>query len=302
MLEIVIFIPPTELSELRTTIKRLRESAKLLFPQHRHRFNVIMGVSDEIVDWSRSEWTRQQCKEEFEDIAKLVDWTESKFTVSTTINGCTTARKHNAFDTNATWYLWLDVDIIFPEETLYTTFNSVEIIEDAGINKFVLTPSTVRLWDSTWDCLVSPRFLDKPLGYERQNNPYEDAVLSNITEFTLSEVRNTSQGQPYMKFAGGWFTIISHALLTTVPIPDSFSHYGLEDTYIMWGTHILSDPNIKQFRNEELVVCENYFDRDVYLKNKIKLIDRREEYKNHNTQMFNIELNNLLRGYNANRL
>ncbi len=38
------------------------------------------------------------------------------------------------------------------------------------------------------------------------------------------------------------------------------------------------------------------------LKNKIKLIDRRDEYKNHNTQMFNIELNNLLRGYNANRL
>jgi hypothetical protein len=105
-----------------------------------------------------------------------------------------------------------------------------------------------------------------------------------------------------MKFAGGWFTVISHDLLTIVPIPDSFSHYGLEDTYIMWGTHVLNDPNIKQFRNEELVVCENYFDRDVYLKNKIKLIDRRDEYKNHNTQMFNIELNNLLRGYNANRL
>jgi hypothetical protein len=302
MLEIVIFILPTELSELRTTIKRLRESAKLLSATQQHRINVIMGVSNEIVDWSRSEWTKQQCKEEFEDISKLVDWTESQFTVSTTINGCTTARKHKAFDTDAKWYLWLDVDIIFPEETLHTTFNSIEVIEEAGFNKFVLTPSTVRLWDATWDCIVSPRFLDKPLGYERQNNPYEDTVLSNINEFTLSEVRNSSSGQPYMKFAGGWFTVISHDLLTIVPIPDSFSHYGLEDTYIMWGTHVLNDPNIKQFRNEELVVCENYFDRDVYLKNKIKLIDRRDEYKNHNTQMFNIELNNLLRGYNANRL
>lgn len=299
MLEIVIFILPTELNELRTTITKLKESAKPLHDNHKHRLNVIMGVSDEIVDWSNSEWTLEQCQNEFEDISKLVDWTESRFTVSRVINGCTTARKHKAYDSDATWYLWLDVDIIFPTETLYTTYLSIQAIEEAGISKFVLTPSTVRLWDETWDCIVSPRFIDKPIGYEKKNNPHVDVLLSDINEFTLTEVRNTSFGQPYMKFAGGWFTVISHSLLTIVPIPDSFTHYGLEDTYIMWGVHLLNKPDIHQFRNKELVVCENYFDRDTTLQDKIKLIDKRPEYKRHNTEMFDKELYNLLRGYNV---
>jgi hypothetical protein len=301
MLEIVIFILPTELNELRNTIKRLRESTKYLTESQPHRLNVIMGTSSEIVDWSQSEWSRQRCIEEFEDISNLVDWTESKFTVSTEVNGCVTARKYKAFDTPAKWYLWLDVDIIFSEEALYTTYTSIDLIQES-FSKFVLTPSTVRLWDDTWDCIVAPRFLDKPLGYERKNNPYEDVKSTDAETFILSEVRNRSHGQPYMKFAGGWFTVISHDLLTTIPIPDSFTHYGLEDTYIMWAAQLLNRDDIKQFRNEEFVVCENYFDRDFSLKNRIKLIDRREEYKSHNTQMFNVELNNLLRGYNADRI
>jgi hypothetical protein len=173
-------------------------------------------------------------------------------------------------------------------------YNATLLIRDnTNTSKFVVTPSTVRLWDSTWDCLVSPRFLNKPLGYERTNNPYDD-VVSNDTEYTVSEVKNVIIGQPYMKFAGGWFTIISKDLLTTVPIPDSFSHYGLEDTYIMWAVQLLNDPDIRQFKVNELVVCENYFDRDASLNKNISLIDRREEYKQHNTNMFNIELQKLL--------
>lgn len=297
MLEIVIFILPTELNELRTTITNLRESAKPLESHHKHRLNVIMGVSDEIVDWSNSEWTKEQCEKEFEDISKLVDWTDARFTISTTVSGCTTARKYKAFESNANWYLWLDVDIVFPVEILYTTYLSIEAIEEAGIDKFVLTPSTVRLWDETWDCIVSPRFADKPIGYQKINNPHTDVLLSDIKDFTLTEVRNTSFGQPYMKFAGGWFTVLSHSLLTTVPIPDSFTHYGLEDTYIMWGVHFLNQPTIRQFRNKELVVCENYFDRDTSLQDKIKLINRRSDYKRHNTEMFDTELKKLLRGH-----
>lgn len=302
MLEIVIFILPTELNELRTTLTRLREAAQPLLPHHRHRLNVIMGISDDIVDWSQSEWSREQCEKEFENISKLIDWTDSIFTISNDVKGCTTARKYKAYNTDAKWYLWLDVDIIFPTEILYTTYVSLETIENAGFTKFVLTPSTVRLWDDTWDCIVSPRFIDKPIGYQKQNNPYEDVILTGIEDFTLTEVRNTSFGQPYMKFAGGWFTVLSHKLLTTVPIPDSFSHYGEEDTYIMWGAHLLASDDIKQFRNKELVVCENYMDRDTSLQSKIKLIDRRAEYKRHNIEMFNTELQNLLRGYNANRI
>lgn len=289
MLEIRIFILPTELNDLSRLFARFKRNVVKLSPTHRLRLGIIMGIGDEIVDWAASSLTSSECVDKFTSICSTVDWAELKFFASHTINGCVTARKEHLFDTEPDYYLWLDADIIFNDDSLSAIFGAIDLIEKhTDIKHFVLTPSTVRLWDDTWDCLVAPHFLDKPIGYQKTNNPYKDVDVTRLEEYTIAEVRNT-KCDPYMKFAGGWFTVISRALLTTIPIPDSFTHYGLEDTYIMWVAHKLNRDDIRQFRIEELVVCENYFDRDTSLHDKIRIIDRREEYKQHNMQMFNIE-------------
>jgi len=52
---------------------------------------------------------------------------------------------------------------------------------------------------------------------------------------------------------------------------------------------------IKQFKIKNVVVCENYFDRIINYKGNIQFIDKREEFKRYNEQMFHIGLENLIK-------
>ena len=89
--------------------------------------------------------------------------------------------------------------------------------------------------------------------------------------------------------------LISKELMKTIPFPENYGHYGLDDTYLMWGANILQDPTIKQFKLKNIVVCENYFDRITTYKGEIQFIDKREEFKKYNEQMFHIGLENLIK-------
>jgi hypothetical protein len=250
-----------------------------------------MCVSDEIIDWNKSGVTISEVTEKFLKLKPLTDWASPGiFETTTTINGCTSMRRISGYS-DSKYYLWLDTDIIFDPLTLAHSINSIDIIEGAGITKFVSIPEIVRQWDSTWDCLVNERFINKPIGYQAINNPHIDAIVYDNPN--LEEVRNNVTGQPYMKFGGGWFALISKELMKVIPFPENYGHYGLDDTYLMWGAEILQDPMIKQFKIKNIVVCENYYDRIRNYEEKLVFIDKREEFKRYNEQLLISELNKL---------
>ena len=288
MIEIVIFILPTELDDLSNLLDRLNKGSKFLnqYQKTKIRFNVILGISSEIVDWRNSKISAKQCIESFLSLRDKVKWAkEIKFTPSRTINGCSTARTSSSLS-DADYYIWLDSDIIFDPLALPHVIHSIDLLKVTGITEFVISPEIVRIWDSTWDCLVNQQFLHKPTGYQETHNPYLDTKLSGNEELSLEEVsNNTVIGQPYMKFAGGWFNVFSKDFFKKIPLPQEFSHYGWEDTYLMWAAHLLNDPKVKQYKIKNLIVCENYYDRITSFKNQIVLVDRRKEYKSINERV-----------------
>jgi hypothetical protein len=295
MIEIVIWIAPTDIEDLEKSLNRLNIGKDYLTKKQQNniKFNVVMCVSDEIIDWEKSSVTIKECTEKFLGLKPLTDWAGKViFETTTTINGCTSMRRLSGYS-DSKYYLWLDTDIIFEPQTLAHSINSIKILERSGITKFVSIPEIVRQWDSTWDCLVNERFIDKPIGYQATNNPHIDAIIYADPE--LEEVRNNVHHQPYMKFGGGWFALISKELMKVIPFPENYGHYGLDDTYLMWGAEILKDPMIKQFKIKNVVVCENYFDRTTTYKGKIQFIDKREEFKKYNEEMFYIGLENLMK-------
>ena len=86
--------------------------------------------------------------------------------------------------------------------------------------------------------------------------------------------------------------VISKKLLDKITVPDSLGHYGLEDTFIMWGSEKLRIG--QQFKIKNLVVCENYKYRDnKHLSKFIASIDRREEFKQIAHKNFPLEIENL---------
>ena len=145
----------------------------------------------------------------------------------------------------------------------------------------IITPEIVRVWDDTWDCIVNEEFLDKPLNYQKENDPYKDSGIKG--DVTVVPVLNSQSPQSRFKFAGGWFTCISVKLLNKIGVPKSFGHYGYEDTFLMVASEKLireKNENINQFKIKNLVVCENYKYRghSHYL-NSISAYDRREEFR-----------------------
>jgi hypothetical protein len=301
---IVIYALPNELLELKDILERLRKSFKYV-TQHQNdldftwNLHVILGVSKEIVNWydskkNISKWVTKT----FVELAE--DWDEMpgnhKFEIREDVLGCSDARRvgiDENIDTD--YFVWLDPDIVFDPITLYYMTVGINIIrENYDTDYFVLTPEIVRIWDSTWDCLVNDKFLDKPVGYQETNNPFVDTVFEG--DAAIEEVENRVPGLPRFKFAGGWFNCYSGDLLRFVGIPKPLGPYGVEDTWIMHAMEKLvvqGREDMKQFKLKNVIVGENYLYRDENKVDGIVLIDRRDEFRKEAHRQANLALQDL---------
>jgi len=288
---------PSEIDELENTILQLRRASYYLSGDNKWEIDVTLGLSDTLTSWPLSRIPKEYFVDRFQSIAKNVDWCKGNFFVSgDEINGCVSQRRHSLNQhQDADYFIWLDLDIIFDERTLSYIENSMLAVTNVTPYS-IITPEIVKVWDNTWDCLVNEEFIDKPLDYQKTNDPYQDSGIKG--DVTVESVRNNFQNQPRFKFAGGWMTCLSGDLVRKIGVPESFGHYGYEDTFIMWASEKLIQTqqfNIQQFKIKNLVVCENYKYRDnSWYGGYLVLNDKREEYKSIAESNFSKELQNLV--------
>jgi hypothetical protein len=292
---ISIFALPYEIDELENTLTQLRNASYYLSNKNEWFVDVTMSMSSELVNWKKSALPQSYFTEKLLKLSSHCDWAQKEFQTSTTINGCVSQRNHSLNKHSDTdYFIWLDTDIIFDERTL-AYFESVLPIVSEKTDYSIVTPEIVRIWDTTWDSLVNENFIDKPLDYHKTNDPYKDSGVKG--EIELTSVSLNLPNQPRFKFAGGWFTCLSGDLVRRIGVPESFGHYGYEDTFIMWGAEKLmmtTDIDIQQFKIKNLVVCENYkYRSSSHILNHISAYDKRDEYKKIAYSHFNDELNKL---------
>ena len=287
------FILPHEIDDLERILVGLKKASKFV-DGNNYQFNVSMGISDYLINWENSKINKEFFIEKFNSIKLLTDWTSNSiFQIREDILGCVSSRRNAHLENiDATHFIWLDSDIVFEDQILFYLENAIIGIEEEGIDEYILTPEIVKIWDNTWDCLVNKNYLDKPINYHKTNDPYMDCGVYG--DITLDLVKNNVLGQPSSKFAGGWFTCLSKKLLDSTGIPESFGHYGVEDTFIMWVIDRLNKngKTIYQFKLNNYIVCEDYIyrNREYYL-NNIKLINRKDEFRKIAESNFNNELN-----------
>ena len=272
---------PYEIDDLENTLTQLRRASYYLSGKNEWVIDITLGLSDELTDWKQSSIPPNYFVSKLKSLSEKINWATSNFLVSTEINGCVSQRRNTLHKyPNADYHIWLDTDIIFDERTLTYFENGMELLKDSS-PYIILTPELVRIWDNTWDVLVNETFLTKPIGYQKTNDPYKDSGIKG--DISIVPVNNSNSPQSRFKFAGGWFTCISGKLLNRIGIPDSFAHYGYEDTFLMVGSEKLvreQNEEIHQFKIKNLVVCENYKYRGHYhYLNSLSVYDRREEFK-----------------------
>ena len=286
---------PHELDDLERVLVDLNKTSKYV-DGNNYEFYVSFSVSDYLFDWENSKIDKQFFIDRFNSLKSLTDWAgKSTFQIRDEIMGAFQCKRYAHLECkDATHFIWLDTDICFDDKILYYMEASIDRLKetDTKTDKYFITPEIVKYWDTTWDCLVNENYINKELDYCKTNNPFAES--GQVGDVELLTVLNNVPGQPYMKFGGGWFALISKELMKTIPFPENYGHYGLDDTYLMWGANILQDPTIKQFKLKNIVVCENYFDRITTYKGQIQFIDKREEYKKYNEELFYIGLQNIL--------
>jgi hypothetical protein len=292
---ISIFSLPHEIDDLEKTLNQLKIASTYISNKTEWVLDVSMTLSDELVNWKKSSIPKQYFVDKFMKLSAHTDWCMKTFRISDDIKGCVSQRRFTTLEyTDADFFIWLDTDIIFDERTL-AYFETILPIVSQQTNYSIVTPEIVRYWDTTWDCLVNDEFKNKPLNYQRINDPFVDSGIKG--EVGLESVSASIRNQPRFKFAGGWMTCLSGDLVRRIGVPESFGHYGYEDTFIMWGAEKLmkaTDINIQQFKIKNLVVCENYkYRNNSHYINNISAFDKREEYKQIAESKFNEELNKL---------
>jgi hypothetical protein len=291
---ITTFIMPNEIDDLERLLGDLNKASKHIDGKN-YELYLALTVDDYLVDWENSKLDKQFFIDRFNALKPLTEWAgKATFNHRADIMGCTSLRRiaHKEC-TDATHFIWLDTDIIFDEKILFYIEQGIDAIGES-ISKYVIGPECVKIWDSTWDCLVNENFLTKEEGYCKINNPFVDA--GEYGDVSLETVINNVPGQPRMKFGGGWFNCLSKALLDRAPLPESMGHYGPDDTYIMWASEKLNQngEGIYQFKLKNQVVCENYIYRDrTHYDLLIKRIDRKEQFREQANTSFATEINKL---------
>lgn len=289
---ISIFLLPYEIDDLERIVNQLKLGSTLLSGKNHWLLDVNLCLADDMVNWPASSIPKDYFLNRLRAISRKADWCEARFTCHDHIKGCVSHRRHSFnSNTDADFFVWLDGDIIFSERILtFLEQGAEKLVQMSPLA--ILTPEIVRVWDSTWDCLVNERYLSKPIGYQATNDPFHDAGVKGPV--SLESVTNKIPGQPRFKFAGGWFTCLSAPLLQKTGIPESFGHYGLEDTFVMWAAEKLVSRGIDfvaQYKMKNLVVCENYKYRDYgYMNDMVVIKNRKDEFKKLSQENFSMEL------------
>ncbi len=286
---ISIFAMPQELEDLALTLNMLKRNSVYITNNNELKVEITMCLSDELTDWDKSILPKQYIQERtIELCTKLLGWCkyELKIETESDILGCVSQRRFTLKNNpNADFYIWLDCDFFFKDITLYYILSAFEMIKDSGRKHFVITPQFVKQWDPTWDIIVNKNFMNKPYDYELISDVYVD-TLPDLEPVNVEQLNG-------MKFAGGWFTLLSGDLVRDIGIPDSLGHYGLEDTFIIECSNIMNSKggNVSQFILENLIIAESYTQRpNETIKKYISSKNRKQEFTNIANQNFQTEI------------
>lgn len=275
---ITIFAMPQEIEDLALTLYNLKINSVFLESGINYKVDLTMCLSDELTDWENSKLPKEYIKERTEELCrKYLDWCEFELVIEngSQILGCVSQRRSSWLkNPDADFFIWLDTDIFFKDITLFYMNETIKMIKADNFDMFVITPQFVKQWDNTWDTIVNQNYWNMPLDYHKTNNVFADC----LPQFDTVNVKRLET----FKFAGGWFTLISKSLLDKVGIPDSFGHYGLEDTFVMICSSIMKNKGIEvnQFIIENLICGENHKNRpNESVKKYISSKNRKEEFK-----------------------
>lgn len=274
--EIGIHFMPQEIDDFERVILQLEKSAQYLNSDDYVGISAGMNMSPSLFKWNESDIKKDIFIDKFMSLKNKCGWAKYiNFDIldDDTIQG-TMSHKRKLIRECPKYidqFLFIDCDIWFHETTLKYLIDASKNVSN---NFYVITPQTVKLWDWTWDCLTNEKFKDEKYGVEKIFNPNDilNQRIESIEVVALPEI---------FKFATGWFTLYSKSLWQLVDIPETFGHYGCEDTYCMMASSIYKSKgyDIQQYILNGIYIAENYLLKTNKYSDQMSIINKKEEFR-----------------------
>ena len=272
-IHLTLHIFPREIDDYEFTVNQLKSASKFI-QNLQIDANVILNLNDKIIDWNNATLPKEYFVERFKHINKKLDWItnlEEEITYNQEYHGYLEKRVSNTRLEGYDLFWWQDVDLMLDDLLFY---GLESILENITEDNYIISPQIYKFWDSSWDVLSS--------------NPQDIINVDTFDVFNL-KINQYNREQIELiqnkdiKFAGGWFTMISNQLIKSVPFPTGIRGYGREDTLVQeWAKKI----NATQYIMKGLYVQENrhYLSNSIYSKyipyNTEYLTTLNEESKN----------------------
>lgn len=287
---ISIHIGPHEIDNYQLFINQLRRN--LNYVNNEIIFNPMLNLSHYFYDWDKSVLKDTFFINKFNELNKIV---EDKVILVPIINfdndvlGAFSYKRRfiDKYKNQVNAFIWFDSDLIFSDDLLYYLINTFEMVNSKHC---IITPQIVKMWDNTWDVIVNDKYINQQPshesyfnfdGYGLYNNNQEKEIIENIS---------------HTKFGAGWGNLLSSDLFKDyIHFNENFSHYGVDDTFIMYAVDIFKNKghNIKQFIINNLIVTENNkFKLSFYndLINKKSNIRTKDEFRQKSEKEMMIQL------------
>jgi hypothetical protein len=286
--QIVVHLLPHEIDWFEWQSKQFKLGSYYINPNDKVIIDVTLNLN--LVNWGESQLPKQFFIDKFNQIEKLWDWAEIKFAVDEENKclGCDDKRREAIRSTTADNILYLDSDLIFKPELLSYIIEASKVVES---EYYIISPQTVRMWDSSWDIITNKNYLNIPANMETYyaNDPFKTIAVTPNNDISLTPISE-------FKFGGGWFNLLSTKLLKITNIPDSFGPYGIDDLYIMVCCNLMKQKNypVQQYILTDTIVIENFKYRWDPYKNYLSLIDKQIEFRTQAEFNFPSEIQNFI--------
>lgn len=301
MIYIGTHVMPWEVGEFRHQVRLHRLTMSQLSKEELNNITLIptLNLNNEIIDWDNSKLSKEYYIEHFNISCKTLNDIINVLPRIGEVTSTTGALKKNIDNIlkEEDYYIWMDPDINYSYNYWDTFINSLKSVKD-NFKHFIISPSTTKLWDSSWDILVNQDQLNLPYSYDGW-------FKSNFEEyFYPSHDPSLSTVFP-IKFGGGFGNLFSAKTLKLFEIPDDYILYGGVDTYIMIGAEILRKQNkLIQYKINNLVTIQDFkfSDKEMYKIFTPSLLDKdkQRDINENKEKIFQKSLHQLIDKLNKN--
>lgn len=276
---ICVHVMPKEIELFERFITQYKKAIQYLDEQDNVTIKASLNLNPLLTDWDNSELKPEYFISKFNGLFEGIS-NVNEIILDDRLMG-TTQQKRECTLLNYDQFIFVDADIVFPEVLLKYQLEASYQLK----GKYVLIPNVVKLGDPSWDVIVHDDFINKPFNQQYAHLPQEtiDQIIEDVYV----------QYVPTFKFGCGMHTLYSKEFWDLISIPKSFGGYGPEDTFGMYAATIAvgMGQDIKQYILKGIYTTEDYINRIPSFDSRIKVFDRKQEFRDKATEAFDIELN-----------